>query len=244
MLALRSSRKLGPARIGPLVGLAPSTVHAVLRRHGMHRLAWLDRPTGQLIRRYERARPGELIHVDVKKLGVIGPGGGWRAHGKGSAQHNHSRSEADAGRRVGYDYVHCAIDDHTRLAYAEIHPDETATTCAAFLRSAAAWFATVGIDRIERVLTDNAMAYRRSLAWRQAMADLEAPSRGLLVPTGPRPMARPSGSTAPWPTNGPTSAPSTAQPTEPRPCPAGCTPTTITAATPHWVDIRRSAGLP
>jgi transposase InsO family protein len=177
VLALRAARKLGPARIGPLVGLAPSTVHAVLRRHGMHRLAWLDRPTGQLIRRYERARPGELVHVDVKKLGAIRAGGGWRAHGRGSAEHNHSRTEANAGRRVGYDYVHCAIDDHTRLAYAEIHPDETAATCAAFLRSAAAWFATVGITRIERVLTDNAMAYRRSHAWRQAMTDLGAQSR-------------------------------------------------------------------
>jgi transposase InsO family protein len=177
VLALRSERKLGPARIGPLVGLAPSTVHAVLRRHGMHRLAWLDRPTGQLVRRYERARPGELVHVDVKKLGVIRAGGGWRAHGRDSAERNHSRAELQAGRRVGYDYVHCAIDDHTRLAYAEIHPDETAVTCAAFLRSAAAWFATVGITRIERVLTDNAMAYRRSAAWRQAMTDLGAEQR-------------------------------------------------------------------
>jgi transposase InsO family protein len=177
VLRLRAARKLGPARIGPLVGLAPSTVHAVLARHGMHRLAWLDRPTGELIRRYERARPGELVHVDVKKLGAIREGGGWRAHGRGSAEHNHSRREADAGRRVGYDFVHCAIDDHTRLAYAEIHADETAATCAAFLRSAAAWFATVGIDRIERVMTDNAMAYRRSTAWRQALLDLGAQPR-------------------------------------------------------------------
>lgn len=177
VLALRSQRKLGPARIAPLLGMPASTVHAVLTRHGMHRLAWLDRPTGELIRRYERARPGELVHVDVKKLGVIRDGGGWRAHGRGSAQHNHSRSEADAGRRVGYDYVHCAIDDHTRLAYAEIHPDETAATCADFLRAAAAWFATVGINRIERVMTDNAMAYRRSHAWRQALTDLGAQPR-------------------------------------------------------------------
>jgi transposase InsO family protein len=177
VLALRSARKLGPARIGPLVGLAPSTVHAVLRRHGMHRLAWLDRPSGQLIRRYERARPGELVHVDVKKLGAIRPGGGWRAHGKGSVQHNHARTEQLAGRRVGYDYVHCAIDDHSRLAYAEIHPDETADTCAGFLRAAAAFFTTVGIPRIERVLTDNAMAYRRSQAWRQALAEIGAEAR-------------------------------------------------------------------
>lgn len=82
VVALRSACKLGPARIGPLLGLAPSTVHAVLRRHGMHRLAWLGRPTGALVRRYERARPGELFLVDVKKLGAIRPGGGWRAHGQ------------------------------------------------------------------------------------------------------------------------------------------------------------------
>jgi transposase InsO family protein len=177
VLAVRTERKLGPARIGPLVGLAPSTVHAILRRHGMHRLAWLDRPTGQLIRRYERSRPGELVHVDVKKLGVIRDGGGWRAHGRGSVQNIHSRSELSLGRRVGYDYVHCAIDDHTRLAYAEIHPDERADTCAGFLRSAAAWFASVGIERIERVMTDNAKAYRISHAWREALADLDAQPR-------------------------------------------------------------------
>jgi transposase InsO family protein len=177
VLALRSARKLGPARIGPLVGLAPSTVHAVLTRHGMHRLAWLDRPTGQLIRRYERARPGELVHVDVKKLGVIRAGGGWRAHGRGSTADIDRRRENRAGRRVGYDYVHCAIDDHTRLAYAEIHPDETGATCASFLRAAAAWFTTVGIDRIERVMTDNALAYRRSTAWRHALEDLNAQQR-------------------------------------------------------------------
>jgi transposase InsO family protein len=177
VLALRTARKLGPARIGPLVGLAPSTVHAVLTRHGMHRLAWLDRPTGELVRRYERASPGELVHVDVKKLGAIRAGGGWRVHGRGSAQQIAGRAEINAGRRVGYDFVHCAIDDHTRLAYAEIHPDETGATCAAFLQRAAAWFATVGIDRIERVLTDNAMAYRRSTAWRQTLADLGAQQR-------------------------------------------------------------------
>jgi transposase InsO family protein len=177
VLHLRSTRKLGPARIGPLVGLAPSTVHAVLTRHGLHRLAWIDRPTGELVRRYERARPGELVHVDVKKLGAIRAGGGWWAHGRDSAERNHSRAEAAAGRRVGYDYVHCAIDDHTRLAYAEIHPDEKAVTCAAFLHRAASWFADHGIPRIERVMTDNAKAYRISRAWREALADLGAQPR-------------------------------------------------------------------
>ncbi|WP_306828789.1 IS481 family transposase [Nakamurella flavida] len=177
ILAVRAARKLGPARIAPLVGLAPSTVHAVLRRHGMHRLAWMDRPSGVVIRRYERAAPGELLHVDVKKLGAIRQGGGWRVHGRGSLEHLAAQAALKAGRRAGYDYVHCAIDDHTRLAYAEIHPDESAVTCAAFLRSAAAWFATVGVTGIQRVMTDNALAYRRSQAWRQALADVGAQAR-------------------------------------------------------------------
>lgn len=174
IVALRRDRRLGPARIAGILGLNPSTVHRVLVRHRMPRLAWLDRPSGQLVRRYERARPGELVHVDVKKLGAIRPGGGWRVHGRQSAQYLATHRELDAGRRVGYDYVHCAVDDHTRLAYAEIHPTEKGETCAAFLRRAAAWFAAHGIERIERVMTDNAWAYRHSAAWRAALADLQA----------------------------------------------------------------------
>jgi transposase InsO family protein len=177
IVALRRDRKLGPARIAGVLGLNPSTVHRVLVRHRVARLAWLDRPTGVVIRRYERARPGELVHVDVKKLGAIRAGGGWRAHGRESAQHLHTHRELDAGRRVGYDYVHAAIDDHTRLAYAEIHPDEKAQTCAGFLRRAASWFAAHGIPRIERVMTDNAWAYRNSAAWRQALAELGAEAK-------------------------------------------------------------------
>jgi transposase InsO family protein len=163
---LRQERKLGPARIGPILGLPASTVHRILTRHGLNRLAFLDRPTGRPIRRYERDRPGELIHVDVKKLGRIPDGGGHKVLGR----------QAGRARRssVGFDYVHSAVDDHSRLAYSEIHPDEKATTCAAFLRRAAAFFTTCGIDRIERVLTDNAWPYRKSFAWRQALADLGA----------------------------------------------------------------------
>ena len=97
VLALRAARKIGPARIGPLVGLAPSTVHAVLTRHGMHRLAWIDRPTGELIRRYERARPGELVHVDVKKLGRPRDGGGWRVLGRDSLAHRGAREAVRVG---------------------------------------------------------------------------------------------------------------------------------------------------
>jgi transposase InsO family protein len=173
IVALRRDRRLGPARIAAILGLRPSTVHRVLVRHRMPRLAWLDRPSGQPIRRYERARPGELVHVDVKKLGRLRDGGGWRFAGRDSLQ----RRRARAATRIGYEYVHCAIDDHTRLAYAEIHPDERAETCAGFLRRAAAWFAAHGITRIERVMTDNALAYRRSRAWRDALAGIGADSR-------------------------------------------------------------------
>ena len=164
---LRTSRKLGPARIGPILGLAPSTVHRILTRHGLHRLAWLDRPTGRPIRRYEHTHPGDLVHVDVKKLGRIPDGGGWRVHGRDQRSHHH-------GRTIGFDYIHSAIDDHSRLAYSEVLPDEKAATCAAFLRRAAAHFASLGITRIQRVLTDNALAYRNGKAWRQALAELNA----------------------------------------------------------------------
>jgi len=168
--ALRRERKLGPARIGPILGLPASTVHRILTRHGLHRLAWLDRPTGQVIRRYERDRPGELLHVDVKKLGRIPPGGGWKARGRAEARTANPVSR----RTTGFDYIHSAVDDHSRLAYAEIHPDQTAATCAAFLRRAAVFFADHGIDRIERVLTDNAWSYRKATIWKQALADLGA----------------------------------------------------------------------
>ncbi|WP_405986100.1 IS481 family transposase [Streptomyces sp. NBC_00872] len=163
---LRRERKLGPARLGPALGLPASTVHRILTRHGLNRLAFLDRPTGQVIRRYERDRPGELVHVDVKKLGRIPDGGGHRVLGRQAGR------ATRAG--MGYDYVHSAVDDHSRLAYSEIHDDEKAATCAAFLRRAAAFFHTAGIDRIERVLTDNAWPYRKSFAWQQALADLGA----------------------------------------------------------------------
>ncbi|MCX4637066.1 IS481 family transposase [Streptomyces sp. P9-2B-2] len=168
---LRTSRKLGPARIGPILGMPASTVHRVLTRHGLGRLAFLDRPTGQVIRRFERDRPGELVHVDVKKLGRIPDGGGHRVLGRQAGRATRSN--------MGFDYVHSAVDDHTRLAYSEIHSDERAPTCAAFLERAAAFFKTVGIDHIERVLTDNAWPYRKSFAWRDALARLGA--RGKLT---------------------------------------------------------------
>lgn len=160
IVALRRDRRLGPARIASILGMAPSTVHRVLVRHQMARLSWLDRPTGQVIRRYERARPGELVHVDVKKIGRLRVGGGWRVHGRDSLE----RRRARAATRVGYEFVHAAIDDHTRLAYSEVLADEKDHTCAAFLHRALAWFASQGV-RVHRVLTDNAMVYRHGGDW-------------------------------------------------------------------------------
>lgn len=162
---LRRARKLGPARIGPVLGLPASTVHRILTRHHLHRPAWIDRPTGTLIRRYERDRPGELIHVDVKKPGRIPDGGGHRVLG---------REVGRPVRGMGFDSIHSAVDDHSRLASSEIHPDEKAATCAGFLTRAAAFFHTHGITRMERVLTDNAWAYRKGLAWKNVLTELGA----------------------------------------------------------------------
>ena len=154
IVELRTTLKLGPARIGGRLGVPASTVHRVLVRHGLNRLAWMDRPTGRVIRRIHTDRPGELVHVDVKKLGRIPDGGGWRAHGRAAVR------PGDDQRSRGMSYVHSAIDAHSRLAFSEIHDDERGPTCAGFLDRARAFFADHGIDRIEAVLTDNAMAYR------------------------------------------------------------------------------------
>lgn len=170
VLQLRRDRRLGPARIAGIVGLPASTVHRVLVRHAMPRLAWLDRPSGKPVR-YERDQPGELVHVDIKKLGKLREGGGWQAHGRGSAQHLQSRQDLRAGLRAGYDFVHSAVDDHSRLAYCEVLPDEQGTTAAAFWGRAQTFFAGHGI-RVERVLTDNGACYR-SHAWRDQLAQAQ-----------------------------------------------------------------------
>jgi transposase InsO family protein len=159
ILSLRRSKKLGPARIAGRLELAPSTVHAVLARNEMSRLAWMDRPTGRVIRRYEREHPGDLVHVDIKKLGKVPPGGGWRVHGRPARPGHH--------RRIGYCYVHSAVDDHSRLAYSEIHDDEQGATAAEFWRRARAFFAGHGIV-VREVLTDNGSCYR-SREWHREL---------------------------------------------------------------------------
>lgn len=171
VLTLRTRERLGRDAIARRVGLAPRTVSRILARHRRPHLSCLDPITGQPLRasrtttvRYERGRPGELVHMDVKKLGRIPDGGGWRAHGRVS-----DAVRRDHHGQVGYDYVHALVDDHSRLAYAEVLPDERGLTCAAFLERAIGFFAAHGITRIERLLTDNAWAYRFSL--RQVCAD-------------------------------------------------------------------------
>lgn len=150
IVKLRRNLKLGPVRIGYRLGLPGSTVHRVLVRQGLNRLSWMDRPTGRVIRRYERARPGELVHVDIKKLGRIPRGGGWRVRG---IEHKGMRPG------LGYAFIHAAVDDHSRLAYAEVLPDERTTTCIAFWQRAEEWFASRGIV-VEEVMTDNGSAYK------------------------------------------------------------------------------------
>jgi len=152
IVKLRQRRKLGPDRIAPIVGVPASTVHRVLVRHGLNRLAWMDRPTGTVIRRIHQTRPGELVHMDVKKLGRIPSGGGWRAHGRGQAPQHHSRT------RAGYAFVHSAIDGYSRVAYSEVLADETAVTVIAFWTRALIFFATHGIT-VEALLTDNGSSY-------------------------------------------------------------------------------------
>ncbi len=165
IVAIRQSDKIGPVRIGWRVDVAPSTVHRVLRRRGLNRLAHLDRPTGRRVRRYERDRPGELVHVDIKKLGRIPTGGGWRVHGR--------RQDPTKGRaRVGYGYVHAAVDDHSRFAYVEVLDDELATTAVAFCQRAVAWFGAHGVE-VEAIMTDNGSCYRsRHFADTLAAADI------------------------------------------------------------------------
>lgn len=172
ILARRDEHLEGPHRIGWELGEAHSTVSRVLARHHRPRLADLDRATRTVVR-YQRDRPGELIHVDIKKQGRIPDGGGWRVHGRatGTPRLRDSRPHAsrDGQARLGYDYLHTAVDDRTRIAYVEAHTDERKDTAAAFMDRAIGWFAERGIT-IERVMTDNGSCYR-SRTFRGVLAD-------------------------------------------------------------------------
>lgn len=160
ILVVRRRLRVGPHRLGPLLDHPRSTVYGVLRRHGVSRLAHADRLTGVPVR-YVRERPGELIHVDVKRLGRVPNGGGHRILGP----------MARRDRGIGYDYLHVAIDDASRVAFVGVHPDERATTTVSFVADAVAFFAEHGV-RVERVMTDNAMTYTQSKGLAELFADL------------------------------------------------------------------------
>jgi transposase InsO family protein len=172
---LRWKQRLGPVGIADRVGCSASTVHAVLVRCRLNRLSHVDRVTGEPVRRYEHDHPGSLLHVDVKKLGNVPDGGGWRYVGRRQGQLNRAATSGKPRNRyhnpkIGTAFVHTVLDDHSRVAYAEIHDDETAATAAAVLRRAVAWFADRGVT-VERVLSDNGSCYR-SFRWRDTCLEL------------------------------------------------------------------------
>ena len=175
---LRWKQRLGPVEIADRLGMQSSTVYAVLVRCRLNRLTHLDRATGEPIRRYEHDKPGDLIHVDVKKLGRVPDGGGWRYVGRQQGEKNRSATIARTGAPrtksrnpvIGTCYLHTVIDDHSRVAYVEARDDETSQSATEVLRNAVAWFAERGVT-VQRVLTDNGGAYRSHL-WRDTCAEL------------------------------------------------------------------------
>ena len=222
IVTLRTSRGLGPARIAGIVDQHPSTVHRVLVRHKLNRLDHLDRMTRAPIRRFEMSRPGELVHVDIKKLGRIPRGGGWRAHGRAVTRGQHHRT------KVGYAFVHTAIDGYSRLAYSEVLDDEQ------------------GIDR-RRLLEPRRGILRRARHPSRTGADrqrlvlsitrlLQRPSGRPVTaspgPTDPRPTAKRNASTGHFWPNGPMSEPGRQRGNGTGGLPIGFTSTTIIVTTP------------
>ncbi|MGH3839706.1 MAG: IS481 family transposase, partial [Pseudonocardiaceae bacterium] len=172
VVAARLEHRRGQDWLGAELGVAPRTVSRILRRHDLPRLCECDPMTGAVIRaskttavRYERATPGELGHMDVKKVGRIPDGGGWRAHGR-----QMGKTSKQKKAKIGFDYIHSVVDDHSRFAYTEILPDETAPTTAAFFARAIHAFGDVGIE-LQAVMTDNAWNYTHSNDFRQLLAD-------------------------------------------------------------------------
>jgi len=177
IVGVRWRQRLGPVQIAGRLGLPASTVHAVLTRCRINRLSYIDRVTGEPLRRYEHAHPGALIHVDVTKFGNIPDGGGHKFVSRQISKHNATQTAHRTGERgkayrpkIGTAFVHTVIDDHSRVAYAEICADEKAATAIGVLQRAVAWFFERGVI-VERVLSDNGSDYR-SYAWRDACTEL------------------------------------------------------------------------
>lgn len=172
VVAARVKHRRGQDWLGPELGVAPRTVSRILRRHDLPRLSVCDPLTGEVIRaskstavRYERETPGELGHMDVKKVGRIPEGGGWKAHGR-----QMGKTSAQKKAKIGFDYVHSLVDDHSRFAYTEILPSENAPSTAGFFARAIDAFSAVGIE-LRAVMTDNAWSYTHSNAFRQLLDD-------------------------------------------------------------------------
>jgi transposase InsO family protein len=183
IVRLRWRHRLGPVQIAGRLGLPASTVHAVLVRCRINRLSRIDRVTGEPIRRYEHDHPGALIHVDVTKFANIPDGGGHRFLSRQQSKSNARATARRTGRRgkgyrpvIGIAFLHTVIDDHSRVAYAEIRADEKTDTAIEVLHNAVSWFAARGVT-VERVLSDNGSCYR-SYAWRDTCTQLGvAPKR-------------------------------------------------------------------
>lgn len=220
----------GPVQLAARLGIAPSTVHRILTSARLNRLSRVDRATGEPLRRYAHPHPGALIHVDVKKVGNIPDGGGWRYVGRPQGQKNRAATPHKAknkwrGPKMGYAFVHTVIDDHSRVAYAEIHDDGTAVTATGVLHRAVEWFLIAASLSSEFSRTTAAPT---GLTCGGIPAKLLPSSRSGPARTVRRPTVRSSGSTAPWPTDGPTPAaisPSTS--VERRSLPGSITTTTI-----------------
>ncbi len=244
---LRWKQRLGPVEIGDRLGMPSSTVHAVLVRCRLNRLSHLDRATGEPIRRYEHERPGDLIHVDVKKLGKVPDGGGWRYVGRRQGYANKSATVERTGTArskwrnpvIGTCYLHTVIDDHSRVAYVEARDDETKETAIQVLRNAVAWFA-------DRGSPSSVSSPTTAAATSHICGARPAPSWGSRRrrpgPIGRRPTGRSNGSIAPWPRAGRSSSSTTpSRPAWPL-CQHGSTSTTTTGPTRPSVSDHPSRG--
>ena len=242
VLGRRVNRRWGPARIAYHLHLNISTVHRILTRYLCPPLRFTDPATGIRVRRRDRARryeyawPGEMVHLDVKKLGRIPDGGGHRTQGRLAGEANSRARNRAEGRRTergqikGYSFIHHAVDDHSRYVYSEILPDETKETAAAFMRNAITASAAHGV-KIHRVLTDNGACYR-SLAFAAVLAEAGI-SHKRTSPTGHRQTAKSNASTASSWRNGPTPAPTPQRPPAKPATPSSSTTTITTGPTPH-----------
>lgn len=173
VVAARLEHRRGQDWLGPELGVPARTVSRILRRHDLPRLRECDPLTGAVIRsskstavRYERDTPGELGHMDVKKVGRIPDGGGWKAHGR-----EMGKTSKQKKAKIGFDYVHSLVDDRSRFAYSEILPDETAPSCTAFFARALDAFAAAGITRLAAVMTDNHWSYTKNRSLRELLAE-------------------------------------------------------------------------